>query len=222
MDPALLDALGIIVGLGITLAIATYFLGDNPIYRWALAILVGVGVGYALGVALHFLFFDWIWSSIDGTRLHLEVLPPVILGLLIWLKFFPRIAPLANIPMGFLLGVGLAVAVSGALAGTLIPQVLATGRGITTTGGLMLLLEGVVILGGTLLVLFSFSPRPTAVEGESRRTKRILQRGGHALIAVALGAAYAGALTSALTVFVERFWYIIVVLFEQIPMLIGG
>jgi hypothetical protein len=49
-----------------------------------------------------------------------------VLAVFLLLKLSPRTAPLGNVAMGFVMGVGSAVAVGGAVLGTLLPQVSAT------------------------------------------------------------------------------------------------
>jgi hypothetical protein len=222
MDPVVLDTIGLLVGLGITLVIATYLFwgGDNLAYRWGLALVVGVGAGYAFGQGLHYLI-TWLLSGIEGTRSTLVVVPPVVLGLLLWLKFFPRTSPLGNISMGFLMGVGVAVAISGALVGTLIPQVVATGTAVSLEGGLSALVEGLLVLVGTILALFTFSPRPLPVEGAGRGVL-LLRSAGRIFVTMALAAAFANALTTGLTLFMTRFWRIIIILFEGLDPLLPG
>ena len=222
MDPGMLDIIGLLVGLVVTLAIATYlfFGGDNLVYRWGLALVVGVGAGYALGLGLHYLI-AWLLSGIEGTRPSLVIVPPVVLGLLLWMKFFPRTSPMGNISMGFLMGTGVAVAISGALVGTLVPQVIATGAGVSLEGGLVALVEGLLVLLGTILALFSFSPRLLQAEGPGRGVV-LLRRAGRIFVTVALAAAFASALSTGLTLFMTRFWRIIVILFEDLQPLLTG
>jgi hypothetical protein len=118
-----------------------------------------------------------------------------------------KISVLGNIPLGYLVGVGAGVAISGALTGSLIPQVLATGQGIRLDAGILGLLQGVVVLISTLSVLLLFAARPKAGPPEREKPslsqRSIRQLGGFFLV-VGLGAAFAGAITSALTAMVIR------------------
>jgi predicted membrane protein len=60
------ETTGLIIGSVVTLLIFSYLIGDNLLYRWALALLVVAGTWYALDVALHFIFFDWV-NNIQGS-----------------------------------------------------------------------------------------------------------------------------------------------------------
>ncbi len=209
------EILGLIIGTIVTLMILSYLLGDNVLYRWALALLVGSAVGYATGIAVDFVWQQWISPALSNTdpATNLTYAVPLLLGSLLLLKGFPptrflgRISALGNMPLGYLVGVGAGVAVSGALTGSLIPQVLATGQGIQLDAGILGLLQGLVALIGTLSVLLLFTARPKAQPVEEERPslwhRSIRQLGGFFLV-VGLGAAFAGAISSALTAMVIR------------------
>jgi hypothetical protein len=206
------------IGMGLTLAVFLgYLLGDNFLYRWIVALLVGVGTGYAFAVTLHFLI-RYVIGGLSGDQYPVLVVPPLVFGALLLLKRFPRLSPAGNISMGLLLGVGGAVAMSGALLGTLFPQMVATGRAMVLDQGWSLALEGVLTVIGVLLALFAFSPRPYWRNSE---TPSPFEKGarwaGRTLVMVALAVAYAGALTSAFTLLIERWWPFVVDLL--LPML---
>jgi len=209
------EILSLIIGTVITLMIFSYLLGDNVLYRWALALLVGSAVGYATGIAIDFVWQQWITPALSNTdpATNLTYIGPLILGSLLLLKGFPpvrflgKISVLGNIPLGYLVGVGAGVAISGALTGTLIPQVLATGQGIRLDAGILELLQGVITLIGTLSVLLFFAARPKAQSLERDKpslSQRSIRRLGGFFLVVGLGAAFAGAIASALTAMVIR------------------
>jgi hypothetical protein len=116
--------------------------------------------------------------------------------------------------MAFLVGVGAAATLAGALMGTLIPQVWGTINAFDMTsasGNIGLFIEvitnGVIILAGTVLTLayFHFGARPKA-DGSMRRLGliEILAWGGRIFIGIALGAVFAGVYSAALTSLIER------------------
>ncbi|MGC9356582.1 MAG: hypothetical protein ACP5GX_01890 [Anaerolineae bacterium] len=215
MDPALVDSIGVFVGVAVTLAIGSYLIGDNPVYRWVLALLVGVGTGYGLAIAVNFLRI-WFVDMQVGTLPLLVAVPPLVLGVLLWFKISPRLSPVGNFSMAFILGVGGAVAITGALLGTLLPQMAATGAGVSLQGdGLVSLVEGGLILVGTILALLVFSPRATHAKGGTRNFLLWARKVGRIFIIVALAAAFAGAITSGLTLFFERLWSFVLAIFPS-------
>lgn len=207
-----LDVIVMIVGAIITLMVFSYLLGDNILYRWALALLVGCGLGYVLGIAMRFVLFDWLAAAQSAESVPLQVyyFVPIFLGVLLLFKgfasskFLGPLAVLGNISMGYLIGIGAAVAIAGALLGTLFPQIQAASDVITLDDTLLRLLQGIIMLVGTITSLLVFSPRPRVQDGEIKPGALWLQRVGRFFIVVALAATFAGAITSGLTLWVER------------------
>jgi len=92
-----------------TLAIFSFLYRDNPLYKFAEHLFVGVSVGYAIAVSWDRVFLPKIWT---GLVLHRQwsMLPPVILGLLYISFFFPRYTWIARYPISFMMGFSAGVA----------------------------------------------------------------------------------------------------------------
>ncbi|MEA3308929.1 MAG: hypothetical protein U9Q70_05400 [Chloroflexota bacterium] len=208
-----LEAIGLFVGAIVTLIIFSYLMGDNPLYRWVLALVVGSGAGYALAITLNFLY-HWGIKSINGELLPVVALPPLVLGILLLFKGFPKLSRWGELPMGFILGIGAAVAISGAVWGTILPQLLATADSFVATSDGSAFLEGFFILIGVLFSLLTFSPRAFGTHPRSSLLARLARRLGRAFVTIALAVAFVGALTSALTLFIERWWMIVDAVFR--------
>ncbi|MEJ5311742.1 MAG: hypothetical protein WHX52_18420 [Anaerolineae bacterium] len=221
-----IDIIGLIVGAVVTLVIFSYLLGDNVLYRWMLALLVGSGAGYVMGVVINVVLLDWFKEALTANTVQLQIyhFVPIFLGILLLFKGFSsskllsRLSVLGNIPMGYLLGAGAGVAIGGALLGTLIPQITATGAAVTLDNLPWGLLRGIVMVGGTIAALLVFSSRPISKNGETRRGRVWLRRIGEFFIIIALAAAFAGAITTGLTLWVERWSTLLRTAFS----LIGG
>ena len=165
MDPAMLDTIGTLVGMVLTLLVFSYLLGDNVLYRLAEHLFVGVAVGYAVVIAFHNVLAPKLFSPLvlavengnwGETSLLLIALA---FGLLLLLKPFKSLSWLGNMSVALMLGVGAALAIGGALLGTLWPQIDATATLSTTTdlyGGGWGLFSAIVVLVGTLGALFHF------------------------------------------------------------------
>lgn len=224
--------MGLIVGAVLTLVIFSYLLADNALYRWALALIVGAAVGYAAAIAVQFVVQEWITQVSSGqeTVAKLAYMVPLLLGCLLLFKGFTssrllgRLSIVGNIPLGYLVGVGAGVSVSGALMGTILPLVLTTGGGVRVEQGLLGLLQGIVLLLTTIITLLAFSAQArkrAEADVEASDWRRGLQQVGAAFIAVALGSAFAGAISSALTALVMRLWQLAALLGRLIG-LAGG
>jgi hypothetical protein len=207
------EAAGLVVGAILTLLVFSYLLGDNPLYRLALHLFVGALVGYSLGIVLRDILLGMVLAQLLTNPLAVVV--PLVLGILLLFKGFPRQAYAGNFSVAYLVGVGTAVALSGALLGTLVPQIGATGRALSpaslasSRGGL---LDGLLIVVGTTCTLMAsaFAARKRqGLAGAWAQIVRLAAGIGRIFIIFALGVAFAGALTASLSIFIGRIQYLI-------------
>ncbi len=215
--PVSLEWLAGLLGAVFAILLLSYLFGDTVLYRWTLAILVGTGAGYALALALRYLMYTWLmplldWQSSLEMRVYYAI--PVFLGALLLFKGFPRLSPIGNISMAILLGSGVAVALSGALLGTLIPQIDATGSGLSLRSGVGQAFNGLLVLVGTSIALYGFSPRPEPQIGQARTAQVWLKLISRYLLVMGLAVAFAGALTSSLTMLISSLSFLLEKLFS--------
>jgi hypothetical protein len=205
------DIIGLIIGAGSTVLVLTYLLGDNVLYRLVLHAFTGALLGYSFAVIL----FDLVFKRMAQLQSQPFLVIPIGIGLSLFvLKLFRRVAYLGNYPLAFLIGVGLAVALTGALVGTLQPQIRATGQAFQYDAQDSLgPLRGFVILGGTVCTLFAFditlSPNQRGIWGSLGMVVRGLAWVGRLFLTIALAVAFAGALTASLTFFIGRVQYLV-------------
>lgn len=210
------DLIAGVTGFFLTLFIFTYLLGDNPAFRLTVYIFIGVTAGYVAAVAWwQVLLPDLFLPLLTGNMTQRGfLLVPVLLSLLLLMKVSPRLTHLGSPSMAFLVGVSAAVAIGGAVLGTILPQAAATinafdlsaaaGRGASA---LETLFNGAFILTGavTTLVYFHFGAR-AAPDGSVRRFGLIelIAWVGRIFIGVALGVLFAGLYSAALAALIER------------------
>lgn len=218
-----IDLVGALVGIFFTLSIFSYALGDNALFRLAIHIFIGVASGYIVVVT----WFNVIWPKLilpvleweNATNDNLTVLVPLLLSLLLLTKLVPRLTTLGSPVMAFLVGIGVATAIGGAVMGTLFPQVIASinlfdfqTRGQNAALFWILVIESSFILLGTLsaLIYFHFGARSHNDEPPQRTGWiELIARIGKFFIAITFGALFAGVLMAALTAFVERWNFIL-------------
>lgn len=195
------------VGFILTLLVLSYLIGDNPLFRSAVYVFVGVASGYAAVAAWHYVLLPRLFqplASADPAQLAF-VIVPLVLSLTLVTKLSPRIAWLGGFAMALMVGVGAATALSGAVIGTLIPQTRAA-MDIVQPGPLGFV-QGVFALVGTVLTLayFQFSAS-RAADGTAKRNVifELLAWGGRVFIAITLGVLFAGVYLAALTALLER------------------
>jgi hypothetical protein len=205
------EQVGLWVGFVFTLMIFSYVLGDNILYRLAVYVFVGLAAGYITIVTVESVILPWVRGTllapeagIGGTIIGII---PFILGLLLLLKTSPRFGRAGNIAIAFIIGVGTAVALVGAITGTLLPLASSTGSSVRID-----VLNGFLIFLGvaSTLIYFQYLARRKP-NGEIQRGLLIRFFGGvgQAFIVVTLGAIYAGAILTSLTIFSERIGFIL-------------
>lgn len=160
-----IELIGTLVGMILTLLVFSYLLGDNALYRLAEHLFVGVAVGYAVVIAFHSvlapkLFTPLVMAVDEGNWGHTSLLLLALaFGLLLLLKPFKSLSWLGNLSVALMLGVGAALAIGGALLGTLWPQIDATAS-LSTTAEMYEpgwgLFSAIVVLVGTIGALFHF------------------------------------------------------------------
>lgn len=202
-----------------TVMILSYLIGDNPLFKVAVYLFVGVASGYAATIVIWQVLMPKLflptWNIIqtgDYSRMILLAAPWLGFAFIL-MKISPRLAGTARITMAYLVGVGAAVTIVGALTGTILPQIEATVNffdgAISKPADQMLeiALSGGVILLGTVtsLAYFHFGARQKP-DGSAKRAGviNLLAWVGRVFIGSALGAVFAGVYAAALTALIER------------------
>ena len=216
-----MQAADIILGLIsciLTIMVLSYLVGDNPLFRVAVFIFVGVSAGYVGAVALYQVILPKvIMPLVNDPRANLALLMPILLSLLLLAKIFPRISWLGSASMAFMVGVSAAVAIAGALIGTIVPQFIAAiapfGLEDSTGVGSILenLAEGAIMLLGTVTTLayFHFGVKTSASgTGSTNPVMRVLGLIGQFFIAVTFGVLFTGAYAAAVSALIARMYFI--------------
>lgn len=208
-----LELIGLLVGAALSLLVLTYVVADNRLYRLGLHLFLGALVGYSFGLVLHEVFVRMALPTLIARPLLVVV--PVVLGALLLFKGHQDYAYIGNVAMAYLIGVGAAVALGGALLGTLGPQIVATGRALappSLQGFRFGLADGIMVVVGTVSTLLTFTFVEPPAEARWARWGEIVRGArwvGRVFLMLAVAAAFAGALTASLSVFIGRLQYFV-------------
>ncbi len=195
----------------LTLAILSFLYKDNPFYKLAEHLYVGISAGYWL---IYVAFFDvkpMLWDTFV-TETGVEkwiILVPGALGLIMLSRWFTKIAWLSRWPIAFTVGVGAGLGITANIQGYVIPQVAATmlplsGFNLVTVNNLVLLV-GVV----TTIMYFYFS-KPH--RGVLSWTAKI----GIVFIMVSFGASFGYTLMARVSLLIGRLYFLLADLFHVI------
>ena len=102
------EIIGIWVGAFFTLAIYSFLYKENPIYRLAEHLVVGISAGYGMAITYEITVKPRLIEPLLSGN-HWILLIPGILGVLYITRFIPRISWLSRYPIAFYLGTSLGV-----------------------------------------------------------------------------------------------------------------
>ena len=202
-----MGSMGTIIGTWLagflTLAILSFLYKDNPFYKLAEHLYVGVSAGYWL---IYVVFFDVKPMLIDTfmNETGLEkwiILIPGALGLIMLSRWFPKIAWLSRWPIAFTVGIGAGLGITANLQGYVIPQVTATL--LPVTGFTVAALSNIVLVVGvvTTLMYFYFSKPHKGVLGAGARV-------GIVFIMISFGASFGYTLMARISLLIGRLHFL--------------
>lgn len=207
------DLIGVWVGAILTLLVFSYLLGDTPFFRFAQAVFVGVAVGYAVMVAIYLVLIPLLIEPLAADpAANWQLFVPFAFGMLLLTKVRATWAPLGNISMAFLFGVGGALAIGGALGGALLPQLAATAVSFAPAQGIPTLFNNFLLVFGTIGALLSFR----FVTNRERPFARVLDAIafgwgmlGRWFIFIAFGAIFADTAVSRVSILIGRVYFLL-------------
>jgi len=214
-----METIGPFIAAGLTLMVFSYIFGDNVLFKLATHIFVGVAVGYAMIVVWHQVFYPAFSSGNIAS-----VLPALILCVLLIFKLRPTQGGVTNalgsLALAFVLGVGVALAIGGALVGTLLPQISAMVNislnpnhypDTENEVGLVLWLNNIIMVLGAIgtFFYFTFTVRSQGFLGGLREGfVRFWAGMGRLMLIFTLGALFANAFSSRVALLVSRLQFL--------------
>ena len=201
----------------LSLCVFSRVVGTNPAYRFAQSLLVGTALGYAVA----FLVRSTIVPAAEAvmfnraTPLDLSINAiGLVLGLLLLTRYGrQRGSHWANYPLAVLFGIGAALALVGAVRGTLAPQILGTIRsagtwGATTSPDDLFGVAISIVLTLVTLASFSYVARRRSDEPGAIMRPRIAMRTlhgiGRLLVLAAFGVFFAATVQTYLAALVGQ------------------
>lgn len=150
----------------LTLAIYSFLYKDNPFYRFAEHLLVGVSVGFLIVIAYNDTVIPKIIYPLF-TRHDWWIIIPILLGALMFTRFFPRIGWMSRPAMALYIGFGAGVAIPSVMQSYILAQIKASISPFTDIVSVGQAINAILILSGLICVLlyFYFSKKHEGVIG---------------------------------------------------------
>ena len=208
-----------VVGFLLTVMVLSYLIGDNFFFRLAAYLLVGLTAGYLTVLLINQVLWPHLIQPLT-TGAWPEVLwlvVPAVLSLLLLLGQIPRFSGVARVPLAFLVGLIAALAIGGAVFGTLVPQARAVIDGFDPAQWYEIperiwlrITDAFVMLLGAVSVLsyfhFGGKLKPKKSEDEQKRPAGLegLSKVGQVFLGITLGSVFAGVFSTALLALIDR------------------
>jgi hypothetical protein len=196
------------IGAILTLSVYSFLYKDNPFYKFAEHLVVGISAGYYLVIYA----FNFIVPNVATPVFLLRVggepislagfewwmaLIPGLLGLLLYARFFPKISWVGRWPLGIYVGGYAGLGISPIMQARILNQLRANSISLTSVDNVLV----IVGLLGTLTYFF-FSMRHRGVLG-------LLSRVGIVFIMVGFGASFGYTVMSRISLLIGRVDFLI-------------
>lgn len=196
----LIDVISIWVAVFVTLMVLSFLYKENPFYRLAEYVFIGLSSGYVFAAALR-LFINQALSPIfvDGS---LEFIVPVALGALFYTQFTKKYSLLYRLPLSLAIGYGLGITIWSVMQAYFVRQITATMLPLFT-GNLLTTLDNLVLVVGTILSLsyFILSREQTGKWGTVTRI-------GKYFILITLGAVFGSTVQGRMQIIIQRIQFL--------------
>lgn len=153
-----------LVGGVVTLAVFSFLYKDNPLYKLAEHVAVGVSVGFLVVNYYYTVFMPKVWDNVVHKG-QFDYLIPFIFGLLLYSRFVPKWGWVSRLSLAFLLGAGSGMSIPANLESRVLKQIEGTMASLVVPvsgdawATILQTLVSIFLVGGTIacLVFFLFS-----------------------------------------------------------------
>ena len=210
MDLSFHIILGGWIATGLTLFILSFLYEDNPLFKLAEHLYVGVSLGYTIVKTYDTVIMTLIVRPILDKG-EWSLLIPVGIGMLMLTRYVPKAAWLSRYAFAFIVGVGAGLAIPRTISSFILKQVedtvrpllaIAPGDGITFTYSLLnpaSNLNGIIILIGVVSVLFYFF-----FSVEHSGPGKVVARTGILFLMISFGAAFGYTVMARMSLLIGR------------------
>jgi hypothetical protein len=215
--------LSVWIGAFLTLCIFSFLYKDNPFYRFAEHLFVGVSAGYFIILNFWTVIVPNLWDPIQHSFANARgpagmvslflprlgyyrvfMLIPGILGLLLFTRFFGKIGWLSRWALAVIIGVYAGIRTTGAAQADFVAQVQGSLQPLWVAGDLGASLNAIVFAVGLLAsLLYFFYSR------EHKGALGVASKLGVFFLMVSFGAGYGYTVMSRISLLIGRFQFLL-------------
>ena len=195
-----MERVGIWIAALMTLSAYSYLWKENPLFRIGEHLLIATNVSY-----LAITGYNNIRQSLApiATEGKYSLLIPVVLGVLLFARWFPKIAWLSRISVAFMMGVAGAVSITGTLSANFVKQIAATMMPLNSVNNV------IVVLGTVCTVSYFLFIQGKSPAGQSwSKATGALGEAGKWVMMIAFGAAFGATVMGRLTLVMGRLQFL--------------
>jgi hypothetical protein len=192
--------IGIFIAAGLTLCIYSFLYKDNPFYKFAEHLFVGIAAGYTIAIAWHQIIVRLIWHPMRAEG-NFTVLIPTAIGLLMFSRFVPKYRWLIRWPLAFTIGVGAGASIPRTMQSFIFEQMGATLQPLTFT---LAAVNLAIIVIGVLctLIYFFFSVEHKGPVG-------VVSKIGTFFLMISFGAAFGYTVMARISLLIGRVYFLL-------------
>ena len=143
--------IGTLIAAFLTLCIFSFLYKDNPFYKFAEYLLVGISVGYFLVTAINTTVMPKLILPLFRQG-NLVYLIPGLLGFLMFTRFSPKLSWLSRISLALVIGAGAGVSIPAVMQAQIMAQMKASMVSLVSINGII-----IILAISTTLIYFFFS-----------------------------------------------------------------
>ena len=158
-----MTTLGVWIAALLTLCILSFLYKDNPFYKFAEHLFVGVSAGYVVALTYHNIFIPNLYVPLFRQGDYILIIP-LILGIMMVLRLLPKVGWISRWPLAFIVGVTAGISLITYLQTDALVQIRETLRPFNTLGNIVI---AIGVLTG--LTYFFFSKEHKGVFGKTAK-----------------------------------------------------
>jgi hypothetical protein len=205
------DVRGLWLGALLTLSLYSFLYKDNPFYKFAEHLFVGMSAGYWVIYSIYNVLIPNWWDKMlpgDGA-FELKWLFPGILAVFMLLRMVPKAAGLSRLSLALIVGTGAGLSLTASLQSNALSQVYGTIRSLGAGGGWFAWVSNFIMVSGVVcgLVYFFFSKAHEGVTGKAAGA-------GITILMVAFGASFGYTVMARISLLIGQAQFL---LFDWLP-----
>jgi hypothetical protein len=193
------NIIGTWIAATLTIAIFSFLYRDNPLYRLAEHLYVGVSAGFWVIYTWAFdvkpMLVDRFFQSTGVEKWILIV--PAVLGIIMLSRWIPKYGWLSRLPISFTVGIGAGLGITAGIQGFIMPQIQATLLPLNSINNILIVVGFI-----TTIFYFYFSREHKGALGVSSRI-------GIIFIMVAFGASFGYTVMARISLLIGRVYFLL-------------